>query len=144
SAPPPFTIALYGVAVTDPQVNPNGILRFGASPGSARSGCSGASVAFPTNSLGVFVSDLQTPTTGGCAATTATVPRKYVVTWSNVGPLGNSTPSYTFSVVFTEGSPQIEFQYGTMTGTGADGSASTIGIQGPAGTATRYACMQGV
>jgi MYXO-CTERM domain-containing protein len=58
--------------------------------------------------------------------------RTLTIEWSDFGRKDDPTASYTFEVVFFEGSPRIRFHYLNMvngTKTSADGSTATVGIQ---------------
>jgi hypothetical protein len=89
----------------------------------------------PPALIAPFFADLFLP--GGASITTLVVGaapnRQFVVEWLNAGILdgqGNDLgSSITFEAVLYEGSNDIQFIYGSMTGAKSDASSATVGIQ---------------
>jgi len=91
--------------------------------------------SIPPALIAPFFDDLFFRTGGGVSSVTlgAAPNRQFVVEWSNAGILddqGNDTGAkITFEAIFYEGTNDIQFVYGSMTGPRSDGSSATIGIQ---------------
>ncbi len=65
--------------------------------------------------------------------------KQFIVQWKNVRHYSYSGDVYDFELILWEQSNGILFQYGTMTGTLANGSGATVGIENSTGTAgTKY------
>jgi len=106
-----------------------------ALPGQTVTRPSGSTSSIPPSLIAPFWDDLlmnfdSTITT----RTVGTAPnRQFVVQWSNMSILDedgrNQNARLTFEAVLFEGSNDIQFVYHTMTGTRADGSSATVGLQ---------------
>ena len=94
----------------------------------------------PPALIAPFFTDLFLP--GGASISTQVVGaapnRQFVVEWLNAGILDGQAKdlgsSVTFEAVLYEGSNDIQFVYGTMTGAKSDASSATVGIQNSART----------
>lgn len=60
--------------------------------------------------------------------------KQFIVQWKNVRHYSYSSDVYDFELILWEQSNGILFQYGTMTGTVANGSAATVGIENSTGS----------
>lgn len=95
----------------------------------------GSSGAAPASLLAPFFDDLVLkPSSTVTVLTLGDAPtRRFIVQWSDVAildsPEGEASSSLTFQVVLFEGSYDVQFVYASLTGTGADGSNATVGMQ---------------
>ena len=138
----PFTFTFGGQTYVNVTVSANGYLTFGGI-GSAKDNFIIPSIAQPNNFIAPFWDDLN-PSAGGLLyhATFGSAPtREYVIEWHQVPRVGVTGSALTFEVILFEGSNEIKFQYHTLSGSGADGSSATIGVEYADGSAGReYAC----
>jgi hypothetical protein len=67
---------------------------------------------------------------GVCSTTVGAAPnRQFIITWSDIYLLADSTSELTFSVVLNEGSDVIYMQYAGPTAGMVNGASATIGLQ---------------
>jgi len=134
----PFTFTFGGQTYANVTVSANGYLTFGGI-GSAKDNFIIPSIAQPNNFIAPFWDDLN-PSAGGLLyhATFGSAPtREYVIEWHQVPRVGVTGSALTFEVILFEGNNEIKFQYHTLSGTGADGSSATIGVEYADGSAGR-------
>jgi hypothetical protein len=87
-------------------------------------------------------------TGGGDAGGDAGGPEQFVVTWEQATEEADLGSVLTFSLVLTQGTNAIDFQYETMQGGGTDGGldptvaggSATVGLQGTGGATTAVSC----
>jgi hypothetical protein len=139
----PFSFSSYGTAFTQVWLQSQGAIGFGApstNPFTIPDNfpqCGG--VFDPTTGYPAAVAfgdtSLATGPNGVCYGSTSSVdggapvdgggdagaPNQFVVTWSQATLLGDTGSVLTFSIVLTEGTNTIDFQYETMSSAVADG-----------------------
>jgi Matrixin/IPT/TIG domain len=116
-------------AVTDPEY------QHGPLPGTAVQRPDGTTGSIPSALIAPFFEDLFIKSNGSVTDQTlgASPNRQFIVEWSNAGILdeqGNDAgATLTFEAILYEGSNDIQFIYGSVSGPRSDGSSATIGIQ---------------
>ena len=107
----------------------------GSLPGTTVQRPDGSTAKIPSALIAPFFEDLFIKGTGGVSmATIGTAPnRRFIVEWLNAGindEQGNDVgANITFEAILFEGSNDIEFVYGSLSGARSDGSSATVGIQ---------------
>jgi hypothetical protein len=137
----PFTFDFGGVIYSSITVSANGYLTFIPADGGIKDNFFLPGIAEPNNFIAPFWDDLN-PSAGGFiyqATFGAPGNREYVIEWYQIPRAGMSstTSRLTFEVVLFESNNDILFQYQTLTGTGADGSSATVGVEYADGTVGR-------
>ena len=125
SIPIGFTFNYYGVGYTNTYVSSNGFLNLGSS--SDQFWNEPLPSSSPTGKVAPFWSDLYAADVVS-SQTFGSAPNRYLVVQWNVAHLGDTSSPLIFQAVLRE-SGEIEFRYNTMTGSYADGSFSTIGLE---------------
>ncbi|MCC6147869.1 MAG: S8 family serine peptidase [Anaerolineaceae bacterium] len=140
-----FTFNFGGVNTNQAIISANGYLAFdGVGEGAFNNQATNFLIPV-ANAGSVYGSDafaaplwdaLQMPalvgyTRGVFAATLGSAPnRRFVVEWNQMGvQYAPSAASLTFQAILFEGSNQMLFQYGAMSGPGSDGSSATVGLE---------------
>lgn len=140
-----FTFNFGGSALTQAVISTNGYLAFdGVGEGAFNNQATNflipvanAGNVYGTDAFAApFWDALQMPplsgfTRGVFAATLGSAPnRRFVVEWNQMGvQSAPSSASLTFQAILFEGSNQMLFQYGAMSGPGSDGSSATVGLE---------------
>jgi hypothetical protein len=135
----PWSVIFYNAMTSTVWFSSNGVVGFGTANTSFSNACL-PTTTFSGPVITAFWDDLLTRTSGVCTATVGTAPnRQFIITTSDASPLVSTTSHLNFSVVIYESSNLVEIVYGMMSGTGADGSSATIGVQN--GTvSTQHSC----
>lgn len=154
----PFTFQFFGTAESQAWIGSEGTLGFGAAPNDiGYPDCTAgfnpftgypAVVVFGDSSLVTGPGGVCYGETGGADAGDAGGASQFVVTWEQTTDPSDPGSVLTFSLVLTQGTNTLDFQYGTMTG-GADagldptvaGKGATVGLQlGGGGPNTALPC----
>jgi hypothetical protein len=145
----PFTFSLFndifpaGGAIS---ISTNGWISLAGAtdPASQNSTLPAATVTLPSGGTGVVPPSLIAPfwsylilppeiSSAGVRVTGSAPNRQFIVDWSNASIIGasgaNPQTSVTFEIVLYEGSNDIQFVYGDMSGPGSAGSSATVGMQ---------------
>jgi hypothetical protein len=107
----------------------------GPLPGTVVQRPDGSTGSIPSALIAPFFEDLYLKTSGTATVqTVGTAPnRQFIVEWLNAGIFdeqGNDVgANLIFEAILYEGSNDIEFVYGSVSGARSDGSSATIGIQ---------------
>ena len=131
----PFDFFFNGQSYRNIYVSTNGFISFETSGAAAYFNRSIPNSTTPNEIIAPFWDDLN-PYFGGdiFVKTIGTSPnRKAVVQWNNV-PHYSQEGSHTFQAILYEGSNEIVFQYGAMSGNYAYGNSATIGLEFANGT----------
>jgi len=129
-----FEFEFYGNRYDQIYVNSNGMLSFGETSRAYANVTIPFSNA-PNNYVAPFWDDLVPGEGGVYLAVFGQAPLRYaVIEWHRVRTYHESLVQ-TFEVLLFEGSNQILFQYGEMTGVQGSGSSATVGIENATGTA---------
>jgi hypothetical protein len=154
----PFSFTFYGTSETQAWLQSQGTLGIGTPqafpPPDNFPDCTSSgdpTTAYPA-AVAFGDSNLATGANGVCYGSTGTAPnRQFVATWSQATEQFDPGSTLTFSIVLTETTNTIDFQYQTMSGTdgGVDavvgGSHATVGIQAKSGgnfVYTAYSCAK--
>ncbi len=132
----PFDFFFNGQSYRNIYVSTNGFISFETSGAAAYFNLSIPNSTTPNEIIAPFWDDLN-PFFGGdiFVKTIGTSRnRKAVVQWNNV-PHYSQEGSHTFQAILYEGSNEIVFQYGAMSGNYAYGNSATIGLEYAGGTA---------
>ena len=130
-----FNFSFFGNTYTQLKISSNGYVVFGSSSATSLSNVAIPNVGQPNNFIAPFWDDLN-PGAGGNIyyKTIGTSPnRTFAVQWNGV-PFYSAGGSLTFELLLYEQSGEIIFQYNTMTGSYANGSSATWGIENLDGT----------
>jgi hypothetical protein len=134
--PLPFYVTLYNTFLPSVGISSNGFLCFaGDNPFPTRQ----ISLPWqnpneaPQGAVFAYWDDLVLSSTGVCIATTGTAPREFVLTWENAQPADNPYNTVvSFSIILTEGSPDVVVVYGNFAmdgGPASPGLSATVGMQ---------------
>ncbi len=136
SVPLGFNFPFYGTNYSTVNICTNGFINFGAGSSSYDNQAM-PNASTPNNVIAPFWDNIDLFYGGNVYYDTiGTSPNRiFIGEWRNVTHYDSSDSDYTFEVQLYEGSNDIKFLYGPMTGDFADGSSATMGIENGAGTA---------
>ncbi|MBI2871633.1 MAG: hypothetical protein HYY00_00400 [Chloroflexi bacterium] len=129
-----FNFSFYGTNYSQLWASSNGLLSVTAS--SIYSNTYIPNTNSPNGFIAPFWDDLYTSSAGDVYyQTLGTAPnRRFVVEWKNVDRCCGTSDRYTFQAILEEGTNRILLQYQTLSGTYANGSSASIGIEDQNGT----------
>ncbi|MFQ5409969.1 MAG: S8 family serine peptidase, partial [Anaerolineales bacterium] len=132
----PFDFFFNGQSFRNIYVSTNGFISFETSGAATYLNRAIPDATAPNEIIAPFWDDLNPYFAGDIfVKTLGSAPnRKFVVQWNNV-PHYSQEGAHTFEAVLYEGSNEIVFQYGAMSGAYADGNSATIGLEFAGGTA---------
>ncbi len=129
-----FTFDYYGIPYTDINMSSNGFLQFLGTYSDFSNEPLPSGI--PSAKVAPFWDDLKVYSTEGHKMVYETIGsapnRKFIAQW-DVAHYSAMSATYIFQAVLHE-SGEIEFRYNTMTGSYADGSGATIGIENEDGS----------
>jgi hypothetical protein len=128
----PFFVPLYNNFVYAAMISTNGFIAFEGDNPFPNKKCSlpwqNPNEA-PQGAIFGYWDNLVLSSSGVCVATTGTAPnREVVVTWENAHAAAN-TAVVSFSIILTEGSPNVDVVYGSFIDDIGMGLSATVGMQ---------------
>jgi len=125
----PFPVDYAGTTYSDVTVSANGYITFGGYGGEPDNFLL-PGIAEPNNLLAPFWDDLNPSAAGRILSLVDGNPstRRQVIAWENV-PRAGKTGGLNFEIIFFEENDDIQFQYQKLSGQGAFGGSTTVGIE---------------